>query len=110
MKAVPHSRLVVLPQVRTLLGIFCASMVLLLTVLSASPAAHEQICHHDSTDHEVEGGCAVDLFAHGVEPMLAPVVLASPVWLEREQVVATTDSRPNAPRLFLPYACGPPLV
>lgn len=108
MTAESPRRPIVLPQAKTLLGVFCAGLVLLLSVLAASPAAHEQICHHDSAPAEADGVCAVDLFAHGFEPGLAQEGAAAPVALEGGLVEVPLELHLQKPGLLLPFACGPP--
>lgn len=53
------------------------AVVLLLGVLQVLPVAHECL-HADAGSAEHE--CAVTLFAHGVDPVVANLVLAVVIW------------------------------
>lgn len=108
MSALSHRRPIVLPRRKTPLGIFCAGLVLLLGLLASNPIAHEQLCHHDSSSQDFEHGCAVELFALGVEPDLTPEIPTAPDYWEARLVLALGERSLEAPDLRLPFACGPP--
>lgn len=84
-----------------------AALVLTLTILAASPEAHEHV-HHDC-HHDEEHACAVVLFAHGIWTTFDAIIVTEPraTWSE-----TIFPSRPElrlaAPRHFLPPQCGPP--
>ena len=69
-----HRHAVLLKRAGALLIV---ALVMLLGILEVCPAAHEWF-HRDAG--QVEHTCAVTLFAHGVEPMVAAGVLAIVVW------------------------------
>jgi len=69
-------------------------LVLALTVLAASPDLHARLHAGDSDAVAHETGCAVTLFAQGVEPLLALVLLLAPL-------VRVIVAPPAARELFL---------
>lgn len=99
------------PPLRLRAGAFAlACAVFFVGLLAASPRLHAEL--HGDCHHAAESGghvCAVTLFAAGVEPVVAPVLL--PVRNERvvETVRATSAAlRPECGAHRLPPACGPP--
>src|SRR4051812_522783 len=68
------------PFFRRLLAAGSIALVLLLTVLAASPELHERI--HGQVDHDDDDGCAVVLFASGVTLAVGVVALlpSAAVW------------------------------
>lgn len=106
-------------------------MVLMLTVLAASPAFHAWLhadtnvlakCGHDhgttapSPLKDREGaddaGCVVTLFAQGgAELAFAPALLAAPpLRVLRDSRPSADFCAPSAPAHLLPPGCGPPLA
>jgi hypothetical protein len=93
---------------RRLFAAGAAVLVLTLTILAASPQAHERVhhgCHHDE-----EHSCAVVLFAQGIWTSFDVVAVPAPdlVWSE-----FTPLSRPElrlvAPRYLRQPERGPPV-
>lgn len=100
------------------------ALVLLLSVLAASPEAHEWIhghgehaghganaerTHHHNAADTNEDGCVVTLFAHGV--VAATIVAVLVVALFRLAAIATRPREAPglpAPHYLLPPLCGPP--
>jgi len=64
------------------------ALVLLLGVLEVFPAAHEWF-HGDA--EQPDHACAVTLFAHGVAPVLAAVMLAVVAWRLLERLVEWSE-------------------
>jgi hypothetical protein len=85
-----------------------AVLVMLLTVLAASPQAHEQV-HHDC-HHDEEHSCAVVLFAHGLWTSLEPLAAPKPavVWSEFSPV-SRPELRLVTPRYLRQPERGPPV-
>ena len=85
-----------------------AGMVLLLTVLAVSPAAHERLhAHTGDADH----ACAVTLFAQGITSPIAYVAVPQP--LERAELAVRplpTAVWLVSPRYLLKPLRGPPFV
>jgi hypothetical protein len=85
----------------------CAALVLVLTLLAASPAAHLWVHSvagtHTCPDHPApepvdsagEHDCAVVLFASGVDTPVAAIMLVPP------RVVAQDNAPANAAEVFL---------
>jgi hypothetical protein len=85
-----------------------AALILLLTVLAASPQAHEEIhhdCHHDE-DH----ACAVVLFAQGVWASLDVLAVPRPdvAWCEFVPL-SRPELRLVTPRYLRQPERGPPV-
>jgi len=84
------------------------ALVLALTVLSVSPTLHAWL--HGERQLDANDDCAVVLFAHGLTPALAALVLLGlflrrrPESLPRPAVLLLV-----APSFDLPPGCGPPL-
>jgi hypothetical protein len=86
---------------------FLAALVLVLAVLAVCPALHEWLhpdaCHED---HE----CAVTLFAHGITPVLAEIILAViAVCFVAAVAPALATLYLAPPRYWLHPERGPPL-
>ena len=65
-------------RLRRLLALGCAGLVVALTVLAASPAAHAYL--HDD-DHDLSAGdpgCAVVMFATGASLPVGPIAIVPP--------------------------------
>jgi hypothetical protein len=98
---------------RRLFAAGSVALVLLLTVLASSPAAHEWIHGHtDATAQAAahdDDGCVVTLFAHGA---LSAAVFAALLIVSFCLVAGTVRSREtvrlSTPRYRLPPLCGPP--
>lgn len=92
---------------RRLIAAGAVALVLTLTVLTASPEAHEHV-HHDC-HHDEEHSCAVVLFAHGVWTTFDIVAVPAPkiAWSD-----FVSFSRPElhlvAPRYLRQPERGPP--
>ena len=93
---------------RRLIAAGAAALVLTLTILAASPQAHEHV-HHDC-HHDEEHSCAVVLFAQGIWTSFDVLTVAAPnlAWTE-----FTPPSRPElrlvAPRYLRQPERGPPV-
>jgi hypothetical protein len=84
----------------------CVALLLVLSVLAADPGAHHWL-HPDSD--QAEHTCAVVIFAHGLTPELATVVLTLVAFLFSVPGRAGEVLRPLMRRRRLPPACGPPV-
>jgi hypothetical protein len=96
------------PLLHRLLAAGGIALVLLLAVLAASPGLHAWL-HGDAgeADHE----CAITLFQHGANAVVAVTATAATVWI----VVALAVIPPAAPdihprRYWLPPAHAPPVL
>lgn len=84
-----------------------AALVLALTILAASPAAHDSL-HADRTAR-TDDGCAVVLFAGGVSLPLDPPALRPPATIVREIAHATAvEVLLVSPRYLRQPERGPP--
>lgn len=85
----------------------CASLVLVLCILAASPAAHHWL-HHDSDQDGHD--CAVVTFAHGLTSAETVTVLTAVV--RAIAPVAQVCHQPEiaSPAHVLPPGQGPPLA
>ena len=84
-----------------------AALVLVLAVLAVCPELHEWL--HPDAGHE-DHECAVTLFAHGITPALATVILAVVAARFVEAVVTECAALYlSAPRYRLRPERGPPL-
>ncbi|MBK9991515.1 MAG: hypothetical protein IPP19_12455 [Verrucomicrobia bacterium] len=81
------------------------ALVLLLGVLQVLPAAHE--CIHADAD-SAEHVCAVTVFAHGVDPLVAELVLAVVVWRLLNRAVFWRSEYVQAPAFRLLPGRAPP--
>ena len=89
-----------------LLAAGAAALVLLLTVLAASPSLHARL-HTDSSraDHE----CIITLFQHGAAPETAAVALVvAPLIRVVLRVAELPELRLAPARYWLPPAHAPP--
>ena len=98
---------------RRLVALGSVALLLLLTILAASPAAHEWIHGHDAAAaaHGPGGddACAVTLFAHGVLASDGQAALIVILLCVLAGVVWTCDPfRVPATHYRLPPLCGPP--
>ncbi len=103
------SRLCTLPPLfgRLLAG-GCAALVMLLAILAASPALHEWL-HHDAGDADHE--CAVTLFQHGADAVVAAITVAAVVWIAVAlAVIAPTGPDLGQRRYWLPPGNAPPAL
>ena len=84
------------------------ALVLALTILSVSPALHAWL--HGEKQLDPNDDCAVVLFAHGLTPALAALVLLG-LFLtpRREKLPQPAVLLLVAPSFDLPPGCGPPL-
>ncbi len=93
---------------RRLIAAGAAALVLTLTILAASPEAHEHV-HHDC-HHDEEHTCAVVLFAHGIWTTFDVVIVAGPRATWSETIfLSRPELRLAAPHSLLPPQCGPPV-
>ncbi len=108
---------------RRALAAGCVGLVLALTAVTASPAAHEWLhqveqehtCHHHpaksepQSTHAADHDCAVVLFANGVDLCVGPFALTPPVALVAG-VSPITAAAPDlvAPRYLRQPERGPP--
>ena len=84
-------------------------MVLLLTLLAASPDLHRLF--HDHDDSAAEDGCAVVLFSHGVSAVADTAILASvPMDWHRAHRTAVAEIFLSTPRYLHQPERGPPAV
>lgn len=111
------------PAARFVAGL-CATLVLLLAVLAACPAAHAWIHGHDrpavpSANHggahgqnqasPDDDGCAVTVFAHGVVSTAIFAALAGAFFLLISPMAPPREALClPSPRYRLPPLCGPP--
>ena len=85
-----------------------AALVLALTILAASPQAHEHI-HHDC-HHDEAHSCAVVLFAQGIWTSLDFVAVVAPPLAWTEFVpISRPELRLVAPRYLRHPERGPPV-
>lgn len=126
MRSLPSSVPALLTNVRSprlphrLLAATVAALVLLLSVLTVSPALHADLhaCGHDHShspkapagNPDSEDGCVVSLFGQGITAGSAPVLLATPAGA----FLAPSFSRPaeiifSSPRYLHQPGRGPPL-
>jgi len=97
-----------LELMRRLIAAGGVALVLALTVLAVSPALHAWL--HGENQLDPNDDCAVVLFAHGLTPALAALVLLGLVLRPRlEQPSAPDLLFLVAPSFDLPPGCGPPL-
>lgn len=93
--------------VRRFIAAGAAALVLTLTILAASPEAHEHVhhgCHHDE-----EHTCAVVLFAQGLWTSLDIVAAPAPAISSSELApLFRPELRLVAAPHRLPPQCGPP--
>jgi hypothetical protein len=83
-------------RLRRILAAGGVALVLALTVLAASPAAHAWLHSHeeDHADHPATvdvDTCAVAMFANGVSPDLGQPALGAPVAVVRAIALTTAD-------------------
>lgn len=92
---------------RRFIAIGAAALVLTLSVLAASPAAHERL-HHDCLQ-DTTHACAVVLFAQGIWSALSSVAIAAPaiVWCEFI-LLPRPELRLATPRYLRQPERGPP--
>ncbi len=83
------------------------SVVLALTLLAVCPTLHAWL--HGEKHLDPEDDCAVVLFAQGVTPGLAILVLLALVLIRRDVKPAPLAVIVEAPAFALPPVCGPPL-
>jgi hypothetical protein len=92
---------------RRFLAAGAAALVLTLTVLAASPQAHEHVhndCHHDETH-----SCAVVLFAQGLWTSLEVLAVPAPDFVWSEFVpLSRPELRLVTPRYLRQPERGPP--
>jgi hypothetical protein len=109
---------------RRLLAAGCVGLVLALTAVAASPAAHEWLhqveqehtCQHhpagakSPAPHTADHDCAIVLFANGVDLCVGPFALTPPVALVAS-VSPVTAATPDlvAPRYLRQPERGPPV-
>ena len=104
------------------LAAMCAAMVLALTLFAASPAAHDWLHaaqkSHTCADHEksapasnaTDHGCAVVLFANGVDTPVAAIALVPPRVVTQNVSPATAaEFYLVSPRYLRQPERGPPL-
>jgi hypothetical protein len=85
-----------------------AALVLTLTILAASPQAHEHV-HHDC-HHDEEHSCAVVLFAHGIWTSLDCAAVPAPEIAWSDFVpLSRPELRLVAPRYLRQPERGPPV-
>jgi len=93
---------------RRFLAAGAVALVLTLTILAASPEAHEHVhhdCHHDE-DH----ACAVVLFAQGLWTTFDIVTVPAPAITWAESLpLSHPELRFAAQPHRLPPQCGPPV-
>lgn len=93
---------------RRLIAAAGVALVLALTVLSVSPALHAWL--HGEKQLDPNDDCAVVLFAHGLTPALAALVLLGLYLRPRLERILFPDVLVLvAPSFDLPPGCGPPL-
>ena len=92
-----------------LLAAGCAALILLLTILAASPELHQRFHHETQPDRD--DGCAVVLFSLGITGAAAAAILVVVAQCLAEKVVtAPAGVDLTAPRFQHPPGCGPPAV
>jgi len=92
-----------------LLAAGCAALILLLTVLAASPDLHQRFHHESQPDRD--DACAVVLFSLGLTSAAAATTLVVVARCLAEKVAATPAGLDlAAPRFQLPPGCGPPAI
>jgi hypothetical protein len=108
MRPFAMSRPIIFPEpLRRLVAAAGVAVVLALTVLAVSPALHAWL--HGEKHLDPDDDCAVVLFAHGLTPALAVVLLLG-------QFLRPRREKPPAPEILflvapsfdLPPGCGPP--
>ena len=88
----------------------CALLVLALSVLAASPVAHDRLHAAAPGAAEHEDGCAVVLFSGGVSLPVGPIALAPPQLIQRgAAVAAVAELLLVAPRYLRQPERGPPV-
>jgi hypothetical protein len=93
---------------RRLVAAAGVAMVLALTVLAVSPTLHAWL--HGEKQLDANDDCAVVLFAHGLTPALAALVLLGLFLPSRRAVLPLPEVLLLvAPSFDLPPGCGPPL-
>jgi hypothetical protein len=110
---IARRRLPFADHLQRLFAVGSVALVLLLTVLAASPAAHEWIHGHAEGAAQTAGadedGCVVTLFAHGA---FSAVVFAALLIVCFFPIAVVPGSREtpgrSVPRYWLPPLCGPP--
>jgi hypothetical protein len=90
-----------------LIAAVCVALVLALSVLAVSPSLHAWL--HGEKQLDADDDCAVVLFAQGVTPVLAAVlVLVAALRALAENPPAPRLLVLEAPCFRLPPGCGPP--
>lgn len=102
-------------RLRRLLALGSAALVFALTILAASPVAH-QLLHDDPADHDHAGtvpgddACAVVLFAGGVSLPVGPVAVIPPTRVPQGvSPVTAAEFYLVSPRYLRQPERGPPV-
>lgn len=91
------------------MAIVSAGLVLILTVLAASPSAHH-LLHDGKPDVAAEDACAVILFATGVAQPVGPLAVAPPTAIAHSAATfRTNEIFLITPRFLQQPERGPPL-
>jgi hypothetical protein len=109
MRPFAMSRRPIFPEpLRRLVAAGGVALVLALTVLSVCPTLHAWL--HGEKQLDPNDDCAVVLFAHGLTPALAAVVLLGLLLPPRRETLRIPEVLfLVAPSFDLPPGCGPPL-
>ena len=95
-------------RLRRLLAAGSAVLVLILTILAASPAAHG-LLHRDGAQTAGDDACAVVMFASGVSLPVGPIAILPPTTLRADVSPATaTEVFLISPRYLRQPERGPP--
>jgi hypothetical protein len=93
---------------RRLVAAAGVAVVLALTILAVSPTLHAWL--HGEKQLDANDDCAVVLFAHGLTPALAAIVLLGLFLRQRAESLPLPELLLLvAPSFDLPPGCGPPL-